>query len=168
LRLDAWFVDGHHLRRDRLKRDHGEWSKRRGALGAAIRVIRHTTGEGQLSDLHRVSATAREVGTGSCVVRVSVDRSHDRRVFAAGGAAVGVAGAAGAAAAATVVAAPVILLGAPLAALAGFGIAANSRRRARRTEREIELLLDAINDKHDPVRLRSDVLRRAIGRPRHV
>jgi hypothetical protein len=168
LRLDAWLVDGHHLRRDRLKRDHGEWSKRRGIVGMTVRTIRRGTGEGQLGDVEHVSATAREIGTGACVVRVSVDRRHDRRLFATGGAMVGVVGAAGAAAAATVVAAPVVLVGAPVAVLAGLGIAATGRRRARRTEREIELLLDAIGDHASPTRLRADVVRRAIGRPRHV
>ena len=167
-RLDAWLVDGHHLRRDRLKPDHGEWSKRRGIVGAAVRAVRRGTGEGQLGDVHQVTATARETGTGTCVVRVSVDRTHDRRVFAATGAAVGVAGAAGATAVAAVVAAPLVLIAAPVAAVAGLGVAATGRRRARRTQREVELLLDAIEEGSKPTKLRVDVIKRVAGVPRHV
>src|SRR6476661_552133 len=94
-RIDSWLVDGHHLRRDVLQSGHGEWSKRSGVVGATVRTVRGATGEGKLGDFQRVDATARETGTGSSVIRVTVDRTANRR-FAGGGASVvavgGVAG----------------------------------------------------------------------------
>ena len=88
-RIDSWLVAGHHMRRDRLRDGRGEWSKRTGLVGTTIRTIRHATGEGHLGDLQRIAATARDTGTGTCVVRVEADRRRDRTVRVASGVAVG-------------------------------------------------------------------------------
>jgi hypothetical protein len=166
-RIDAWLVDGHHLRRDRLREDRGEWSKRSGVVGAAIRTLRGATGEGRLGDLHRVAVTARDTGTGTCVVRVEADRRHDRSVHAAAGAVVAGAGTAGVVAVA-VVTAPALLLVAPLTILAGAGLAATGRGRAARVEREVTRVIDAVDQHVMPARLRVDVMRRVAGRPRRA
>lgn len=166
-RIDAWLVDGHHLRRDRLREDHGEWSKRTGVVGATIRTIRGATGEGHLGDLHRVAVTARDTGTGTCVVRVEADRRHDRGVHAAAGAVVAGAGTAGVVVAALATA-PVVLLVAPLTIVAGAGLAATGRGRAARVEREVTRVIDAVDQHARPARLRVDVIRRVAGRPRRA
>ena len=167
-RIDAWLVDGHHLRRDRLREDRGEWSKRTGVVGAAIRTIRGVTGEGRLGDLRRVAATARDTGTGTCVVRVEADRRHDRSVHAAAGAVVAGAGTAGVVAVA-VVAAPVDAARRP---------ADDPRRRraggdrprpapARSSGRSPGSSTPSTSTSR-PARLRVDVMRRVAGRPRRA
>ncbi len=84
-RIDDWLVDGHHLRRDRLRDDRGEWSKRTGVVGVTARAVRGALGEGRLGDLDRVAVIARDTGAGTCVVRVEADRRKDRSVHAAAG-----------------------------------------------------------------------------------
>ena len=39
VRLDAWLVGGHHLRRDRLRGGHGVWRKRPGVVAATFRTF---------------------------------------------------------------------------------------------------------------------------------
>jgi hypothetical protein len=162
-RVDAWLVDGHHLRRDALRPGGGEWSKRSGLVGVTVRTIRNATGEGKLGDFERVSAVARDVGSGSSMVRVAVDRTASRRFAGGGGVIVAVGGLTGvvvASAAAT----PALLLTMPVAVVAGAGVALTGRRRARATEREIERLLEAVRVGADPTRLSVDVVRRATGK----
>lgn len=160
-RVDAWLVDGHHLRRDRLGAGRGEWSKRSGLVGVTVRTIRNATGEGKLGDFQRVDASARDTGTGSSVVRITIDRSTNRRFAAGGGAVVAVGGMT---VLATVAAAPVVLLATPAAIVAGVGVALTGRKRARNAEREIRRLLDAVDAGADPTRLSVDVVRRATGK----
>ena len=132
-------------------------------VGRTIRTIRAATGEGQLGRLGRVTATARDTGTGACVVRVEADRAGERRTMLGEGTAVATVGTAGAVVVA-VVAGPVVLVAAPLAVLAGVGVAARGRRRARRVQHEVELVLDAVDQGSDPTRLATDVVRRVAGR----
>jgi hypothetical protein len=162
-RVDAWLVDGHHLRRDALRPGHGEWSKRSGVVSVTVRTIRHATGEGKLSDVERINAAARDTGNGSSVLRITVDRTNGRSLAARGGAAVAVTGTTGVVVAA-VAAAPIVLLLMPVAAVAGVGVALIGRRRARQAEREIRRLLDAVSAGADPTRLSVDVVRRATGK----
>jgi hypothetical protein len=162
-RVDSWLVDGHHLRRDTLRSGHGEWSKRSGFVGVTVRTIRNATGEGKLGDFARVNAAARDTGNGSSVVRITVDRTTNRRFAGGGGAVVAVGGMTGAvvgAAAAT----PFVLLAMPAAVVAGVGVALTGRKRARNTERELRRLLDAVGAGVDPTRLSVDVVRRATGK----
>jgi hypothetical protein len=162
-RVDSWLVDGHHLRRDMLRSGHGEWSKRSGLVGVTVRTIRNATGEGKLGDFHRVNAAARDVGSGSSVVRITVDRTTSRRFAGGGGAVVAVGGMTGLVVAA-VAAAPVVLLATPAAIAAGVGVALTGRKGARDTEREIRRLIDAVDAGADPTRLSVDVVRRATGK----
>ncbi len=162
-RVDAWLVDGHHLRRDVLRSGHGEWSKRSGLVGVTVRTIRNATGEGKLGDFERVSATARDTGRGSSMVRIMIDRSTNRRFAGSGGTVVAVGGVTGVVVAA-VAATPVVLLAMPAAIVAGVGVALTGRKRARDTEREIRRLLDAVGAGADPTRLSVDVVRRATGK----
>jgi hypothetical protein len=162
-RVDAWLVSGHHLRRDALRAGRGEWSKRSGVVGVAMRTVRGVTGEGKLGDFDRVHATARDVGEGASIVRISVDRAANRRFAGGGGTVVAVGGTAGIVVAAAA-AAPILIVAAPVAVVAGVGVALTGRKRARATQREIARLLDAVGDGARPTRLSVDVVRRATGK----
>lgn len=161
-RIDAWLVDGHHRRRDRLRFGRGEWSKRSGLVGVTVRRMRTATGEGRLGTYQHIAATVEEIGTGSSAVRVTVDRQSDRAIAAAGGVVVAMGGAGGIAVAAA--SGPVVLLAAPFVVLGGLGVALTGRRRARRTESEVQRLLEAVADHQPPTRLRTEVTQRVIGR----
>ncbi len=168
-RMDAWMVDGHHLRRDLRRVDPAGgvvvWTKRAGLVGAAVRTVRTATGEGKLGDLRSVTATARDTGLGGCVVRVSADRSNDRQTSIVTGAAAA-ATATAVFVAGAVVATPAVLLATPVALFVGLGVAARGKRRESRTRHEIERLLDTVDQGIDPTRLRVDVARRVTGRTR--
>ena len=164
VRVDSWLVDGHHLRRDVLRSGHGEWSKRSGLVGVTVRAMRNATGEGRLGDVERVNATARDAGSGSSVVRVTIDRTSGRRLAGRGGAVVAVGGAMTGVALAAATATPVLLLAMPAAVVAGIGVALTGRKRARQTEREVRRLLDAVSASADPTRLCVEFVRRATGR----
>jgi hypothetical protein len=162
-RVDSWLVDGHHLRRDVLGTAHGEWSKRSGLVGMTVRTVRNATGEGKLGDFERVSAAASDTGSGSSVVRITIDRTTNRRFAGGGGTVIAVGGMTGvvvAAAAAT----PVVLVAMPAAIVAGVGVAMTGRKRARAAEREIRRVLYAVGVGADPTRLSVDVVRRATGK----
>ncbi len=163
VRVDSWLVDGHHLRRDVLHSGHGEWSKRSGLMGATVRTIRNATGEGRLGDVERVSVAARDTGSGTSMVRVTVDRTARRRLANGGSAIAAVAGTTGVVVAA-VAAAPVALLAMPAAVATGVGLALTGRKRARATEHEIRRLLASVDAGVEPTRLSVDVARRASGR----
>jgi hypothetical protein len=162
--LDAWFVDGHHLRRDRLRDGRGVWTKRRGIVGRTVRTMRFATGEGRLGKVRRVSASTGSTGTGTTVLRIEVDQSRARQAAAAG------AAAGGAAVVGTVVlavlAGPVILLAAPIGLAAGVGAAAAARSHAGDVTREIDRVLDAVDEGVRPTRLRADIVRRVAGQTR--
>jgi hypothetical protein len=162
-RVDSWLVDGHHLRRDVLRSGHGEWSKRSGLVGVTVRTIRNATGEGKLGDFERVNAAARDTGICSSVVRITIDRTTNRRFAGGGGTVIAVGGMTGVVVAA-VAATPVLLLAMPAAIVAGVGVALTGRKRARDAEREIRRLLDAVGSGADPTRLSIDVVRRATGK----
>jgi hypothetical protein len=162
-RVDAWLVDGHHLRRDMLRKGHGEWSKRPGVVGMTVRTIRSATGEGKLGNSERVDAEARDTAGGSSVVRITIDRTNGRRLAGGGGTAVAVGGMTGVAVAAAV-ATPVLFLATPVAIAAGVGVALTGRKRARDAAREVRRLLDAVEEGAEPTRLSVDVVRRATGR----
>jgi hypothetical protein len=161
--VDSWLVDGHHLRRDVLRQGHGEWSKRSDLVGVTVRAVRHATGEGRLGDCEQVSAAARETGDGSSVVRITIDRTPNRRRAGGGGAAIAVGGTAGAIVAGVAVT-PFVLLAMPVAIVAGLGVASAGKKRARETEREARRLLEAVSAGAGPTRLRVDIARRATGR----
>ncbi len=162
-RVDAWLVDGHHLRRDVLRSGHGEWSKRSGIVGVTVRTIRNATGEGKLGDYEHVDATVFDTGDGSSAVRITIDRTTNRRFAGGGGTAVAVGGVAGVAVFA-VAATPIALVAMPAAVVAGVGVAMTGRKRARKTEREIRRLLDAVGAGSDPTRLSVEMVRRATGK----
>ena len=162
-KVDSWLVDGHHLRRDVLRSGHGEWSKRSGLVGVTARTIRNATGEGQLGDFERVNAAACDTGSGSSMVRITIDRTTNRRFAGGSGTFIAVGGMTGVVVAG-VAATPVVLLAIPAAIVAGVGVALTGRKRAGRTEREVRRLLDAVDAGVDPTRLSVDVVRRATGR----
>ena len=161
-RIDAWLVAGHHLRRDRIRNGRGEWSKRSGVVGLTVRRLRTATGEGKLGEFRQVTAVAEDVGTGSSVVRVVVDRTTSRRVAIVGGATAALGGAGGVVAVAAF--GPLALVAAPVVAIGGVVMARSGKHRARRAATEVERMLDAVADHHPPTKLRTEVARRVIGR----
>jgi hypothetical protein len=169
-RVDSWLVDGHHLRRDVLRSGHGEWSRRSGLVGVTVRTIRNATGEGKLGDFERVNAAASDTGSGSSVVRITIDRTTNRRYVGGSGTVIAVGGMTGVVVAA-VAATPLVLLAMPAVIVAGMAVAVTGGKRARDTEREIRRVLDAVGAGAGPTRLSIDVVRRATGnggsRPRH-
>jgi hypothetical protein len=163
-RLDDWFVEGHHLRRHRLRDGCGEWTKRPGIVGRTVRTVRVAIGEGRLSRVRRIRVTTSDTGVGTTMVRVEVDRVHDRRMSTAGGAAVAVVTTAGTVALAAVTA-PLLLVAAPLGVAAGLRVAGGGRSHAGVIAAEVDRVLDAVNERTAPTRLRTDVARRVVGRP---
>lgn len=161
--LDAWFVDGHHLRRHRVRGGHGEWTKRTGIVGRTVRQVRFATGEGRLGKVRKVCVSTGDTGTGTTVVRVEVDRAHDRRMAGATGAVVAAVATVGTVALAAVTA-PVLLVAAPLGLAAGVRVAGGGRREAKVIAGEVDRVLDAVDEHTPPTRLRIDVARRMIGR----
>jgi hypothetical protein len=162
-RVDDWLVAGHHLRRDRLHGGAGAWSRRRGLVGSTFRMIRHATGEGYLGDLERIDATAVDAGERTCVVRVAADRRRERRFRGAAGAAV-VTVTSAAAAVGAVVLSPVLLVAAPVSAVAGAGIAVGGRRRATRLAGVLDRVLDSVEHGVRPTRLGTHFAKRVVDR----
>jgi hypothetical protein len=93
-RVDSWLVDGHHLRRDVLRHGHGEWSKRSGLVGATVRTIRNATGE-QARRRRECQCRGPRCGKRSSVVRITIDRTTNRRFAGGGGTAIAVGGVTG-------------------------------------------------------------------------
>ncbi len=161
-RIDGWLVDGHHLRRDRLRADSAEWSKRTGSVNAVKRSVRSATGTAPLGEFERIKAYARQSEPGSTVVRIAVDRTNSRRAAAGGGAAFAVGGTAGLVVGA-VVATPFLLLITPVTVLGGLAIAMTARSRATKTEHEVERLLESVDQGVAPTKLRNDLVKRMTG-----
>ena len=129
-RVDAWLVAGHHLRRERRRERRSEFARRTGLVGRTVRTVRSVTGEGQLGRLRRVVASAEDTGAGTCIVRIEADRSTERRTMASEGAAVTAVGALGLLVTG-LLAGPVVLVAAPVVALAGVGCRGEGSRPRR-------------------------------------
>jgi hypothetical protein len=165
-RLDAWFVEGHHLRRDRLRNGRGVWTKRPGLVGRTIRSVRYATGEGRLGRVRSVRASTGDTGIGTTMVRVEVDQDRARRTAASGAAAAGAATLGGVVLA--VVAGPVALIAVPIGLAAGVVAASGGRSHATAVAREVDRVLDSVDQGIAPTRLRTDLVRRATGSGVHV
>ena len=165
-RLDAWLVDGHHLRRDRLRNGRGLWTKRPGIVGRTIRTVRYATGEGRLGRVRSVRASTGDTGNGTTVVRVEVDQDRGRRTAASGGAVAGVVTVGGIIVA--VVAAPVALVAVPIGLAAGVAVTGGGRSHTRAVAQEIDRVLDSVDQGIVPTRLRTELVRRATGSGIHV
>ena len=162
-RVDHWLVAGHHLRRERRRAGRIEFSRRRDPVGRVMRAVRSVTGEGRLGHVRRIAVAAQDTGTGTSVVRIEADRADDRRTVAAQGTAVAVVGTMGVVTTAVVLA-PAVLLATPVAVLAGVGVAARGRQRAKRVGDEVERVLDAVDQRSSPTRLTTDAVRRVANR----
>jgi hypothetical protein len=161
-RLDDLLVKGHHLRRERSRADAGEWRRREDWAGSVMRQIRGLGGEGRLGTAEAVTGRAVAAGAGACVVQVDVDRGGARSTrLAAAGITTGAGVAVGAAIALT--ATPIGWVLVPLAGWGGWWVARTGRRQAQRTRRELERLLDAVEEGRRPRSLVHDVAHR---RPR--
>lgn len=162
-RLDDWLTAGHHLRRTSWSGRDAEWSRRTGIVAAGSRAARSALGEGQLSEVRTIRASAREDGAGT-LVRVHLDRSNVRAGFVGGGAAVATTGTATGVVLAIVVF-PAFVLIAPAAVASGVGVARAGRSQSDGLAREAQGLLDAVAGRVTPTTL-SDELRRRVGRRR--
>ena len=129
--LDAWLVDGHHLRRDHLRDGRGRWTKRTDIIGAFVRALRCATGEGRLGREVRLAASTSETGSDTTMVRLAVDRSRARQAAIAAGVAVATVAVA-ATIAVTMAVGPLFLALLPVGLAAGFAVASAGRRHARR------------------------------------
>ena len=167
-RLDVWLVAGHHLRRDRLRDGRGEWSKRTrarrrdvprrcaassGKASSAICTASWpwppTPAPGRAWYASRPTA----ITTAPCV-------PPPGRWWAPPGRP--------ASSSPRWSLGPVLLVVVPVTAVAGFGLAATGRGRASRVGRELDRVLDAVDQQVKPARLGVDVVRRVAGTPRRV
>jgi hypothetical protein len=96
------------------------------------------------------------------VVRVEADHSRARRTAAAG-VALAAAGTLSTVVLAVVVG-PLFLIAAPIELAVGIGVGGGARSRANALAREVDRVLDAVDDNIAPTRLRADVARRLVGR----
>ncbi len=161
-RLDDLLVKGHHLRRERSRADAGEWRRREDWAGSLMRQIRGLGGEGRLGTAEAVTGRAVTANAGACVVQVDVDRAATRSArLAAAGITTGAGATIGAAVA--LASTPIGWVLVPLVGCGGWWIARTGRRQAQRTERELERLLDAVEEGRRPRSLVHDVAHR---RPR--
>lgn len=166
-RLDGWLVNGHHMRRDRLRGGRGVWSRRQGPFGTLLRSARKAIGEGHLGELERIEAAAADTGAGTSAVRVVADRRRDRLQRAAGSALTGVGGTALVATAAAT-GELLVLLATPLPIGLAAIIAGTGRRAARQVAGEVERVLDAVEQGDQASGLGADIVRRVIGRGARV
>lgn len=151
-RLDAWLVDGHHLRRERTGPGTAEWAKRDGLFAAGSRAARGLSGEGKLGETKRIRAVVQPVGDRT-ILRVTADRRGERSEWAWGGGIVGASGTVGVVVAA-VLASPFLLALAPLAVAAGVGVASGGRGQADRLRDELERLVGFVANRTSPSSLR--------------
>lgn len=146
-RLAAWLRSRHFLRQERSRPGEMTWAKRRGLAASALRSTRTITGEGRLGDVQLLRAQAVGVDVDRSLVRVSIDRTHDRRLRLATGSVFGVSGAV--AVGTAVVTGPVGLTGLALAA-AGAGVTRSGTRQAAALRHELQRLLDAVAEGRTP------------------
>lgn len=146
-RLSAWLKSRHYLRQERSLPGEMTWAKRKGLAASALRSTRSITGEGRLGDVKLLRAQAVPVDDDSCLVRVSIDRSRNRRSKLAAGSVLGAGSVVAFSGAA--IATPIGLAGIPIAAV-GVGVARTGHRHANSLERELERLLDAVQSGRGP------------------
>lgn len=148
-RLDELLVKGHHLRRERRRIDSGEWRRREDLVGRLLRQLRALRGEGRLGTAEAVAGRAVPAHVGACVVQVELDRTHARSVgLAVAGATAGAGVVVGASIALTVT--PIVWVLVPLAGFGAWLAGGTARQQAKRTERELERLLDALEQAQRP------------------
>ena len=136
------------------------WSARRSARSATppARATSATS--------HRIAATARDTGNGTCVVRVEADRRRDRTVRVASGVAVGGAAAAGVVGVALVHGPASCCSPRPSPSPPAAGSRRPGAARAKRVVREVDRVIDAVDQQVEPARLRVDVVPPRQGRAR--
>lgn len=146
-RLATWLKSRHYLRQERSMPGEVTWAKRKGLAASALRSSRTFTGEGRLGDVQLLRAQAIDVDGARSVVRLTVDRSRNRRVKLATGSLCGVGTVV--AVGGAVLATPIALASVPLAVV-GVGVTRSGNRHATDLERELLRLLDAVEQGHRP------------------
>ena len=142
-RLDDLLVRKHQLRRERTWPAAMQWRKRTDAIGFVQRTVSNLSGQAPLGKAASITAVTSAVDTTHTIVRLTLDRADKRTGALTGGAVVATTGTIGVvvlAAAAT----PFLLLASPLAVAAGIGVSARGKRHASESARELECLLDNV------------------------
>lgn len=156
--LDRWLVNAHHLRRERMRPDVMVWTRRSDVVGSAKRAARGLTGEGRLGDAGVVRAALVPVDGDETLVAITIDRMAHRRTAVAAGGTLGAAGMT-AGAVGLAMAAPFALAAVPAAGASWF-VARSSRGQAHRFGRELERLLDAVEELRPPTGMLGGIGRR--------
>jgi hypothetical protein len=151
-RLDDLLVGQHQLRRERTWPSAMQWRKRTDALGFIQRTVRNFSGQAPLGKAASITANVSPVEEQQSIVRVTLDREGQRSGAMAGGAAVGTVGIAGIAVLAAV-ASPLLLIASPVALVAGLSVSAHGRRQADEAARQLECLLDGVEQDAKPATL---------------
>jgi hypothetical protein len=151
-RLAEWLKSRHYLRQERSLPGEMTWSKRKGLAATALRSTRSFTGEGRLGDVRLLRAQAVDIDEATSLVRVSIDRTRNRRGKLAAGSLLGAGSVV--AFSGAVMATPIALAGIPIAA-ASIGVARSGHRHASALERELLRLLDAVEHGRGPRSSRS-------------
>jgi len=142
-RLDDLLVGQHQLRRERTWSQAMQWRRRTDPLGWMQRTIRNFSGQAPLGKSEVITAVVAPIEERRAIVRLTLDRSGERTGAIAGGAAIATTGAAGVAILATALS-PLVLIASPVVVVAGVAVAAHGRNQAESATRELECLLDHV------------------------
>lgn len=142
-RLDTLLVDQHQLRRERTWPSAMQWRRRRDPLGWMQRTVRNFSGQAPLGKSEVITAVAVPVEERRTIVRLTLGRESQRRGAMWGGTAVAATGMTGLSIVA-IASAPLLFLASPVAIGAGAAIAVHGRRQAEVARRQLECLLDDV------------------------
>jgi hypothetical protein len=120
-----------------------QWRRRTDPLGWIQRTIRNFAGQAALGKSEVITATVAPIEERRTIVRLTLDRGAQRSGAIAGGAAVATTGVAGVAVLAAALS-PFVLIASPVAIAAGVAVTAHGRRQAAGAARELECLLDGV------------------------
>jgi hypothetical protein len=142
-RLDHLLVGQHQLRRERTWPNAMQWRRRTDPLGWMQRTIRNFSGQAPLGKSEVITAVVASVEDRRTMVRLTLHRPAQRSGAIAGGAVVTTTGAAGVAILAAALT-PLVLIASPAVVVVGVAVTAHGRRQAEDATRELECLLDDV------------------------
>lgn len=148
-RLDDLLVGQHQLRRERTWPAALQWRKRTDAIGLVQRTVSNLSGQAPLGNAASITAATSAVDGTRTIVRLTLDRADKRSGALTGGATVAAAGTIGLVVL-SAAASPFVMLAAPVAIVAGVGVSARGRRNADDSARELECLLDNVEQGAKP------------------
>jgi hypothetical protein len=143
LRLDELLVAQHQLRRERTWPNAMQWRRRTDPFGSMQRRMRNLAGQAPLAGAEVITATVAPIAERRTIVRLTLGRGGRRSAAIAGGAAVATTGIAGVAVLAVTLS-PLMLIASPAVVAAGLAITAHGRRQSAAAARNLECLLDGV------------------------